>query len=274
MHQAFETAGPVELYVELGAGRLTVSADDAAMTTVDVEGRESEQVLVEQRGSQVVIRAPRRWTDVLGSFQDLVVTVTLPTGSALVTKLGSADLLATGSFGAARLRSGSGDIHVDEVTGHAAVGTGSGDVEIGAALADLRVKSGSGDVRVGRVGGTAGISTGSGDVVLGATERDTMVKSGSGDLQVADAHTDVRLTTASGDIAVGAIRRGVLRAKAVSGDVRVAVPRGTPVWTDVGSVSGAVTSTLEGAGRPAPGQDFIEVRASTVSGSIHLEQLA
>ncbi|WP_127125828.1 DUF4097 family beta strand repeat-containing protein [Georgenia sp. SYP-B2076] len=273
MHHVFETPSPVDLYVELGAGHLTIHADDVTGTTVDVEGRESEQVAVEQRGSRVVIMAPRRWTDLLGAT-DLVVTVTLPTGSALAAKLGSADLLATGGFGATRVRSGSGDVHIDELAGHAAVDTGSGAVEITAALSDLRVKSGSGDVRVGRVGGTAVVVTGSGDVVLGATERDVVVKSGSGDLHVGDAHTDVRLTTASGGIMVAAIRRGTVRARAVSGDVRVGVPRGIPVWTDASSISGDVASTLEGAGRPGRGQDFVEVRASTVSGSIRLEQLA
>jgi DUF4097 and DUF4098 domain-containing protein YvlB len=271
---AFPTPGPVELYVELGAGRLTVRAGEVTETTVTVEGRDADQVSVEHRGNQVTILAPRRWMDLLGAFRDVIVTVDVPTGSMLAAKLGSADLLATGSFGAARLRSGSADVHVDEVTRHAVVDTGSGDVTVGAALAELRVRSGSGDVRVDRAGGSVGVSTASGDVVLGSTEGDVVAHTASGDIHVGDAHTDVRLTTASGDLTVGAVRRGEVRAKAVSGSVRVGVPRGIPVWTDVSSVSGKVVSTLEGAGRPAEGQDFIEVRASTVSGGIFLEQLA
>ncbi|MFH5821116.1 DUF4097 family beta strand repeat-containing protein [Georgenia sp. AZ-5] len=274
MDYTFPTPRPVELYVELGAGRLTVRAGDVTETLVRVEGHDAEQVSVDQRGDQVTVLAPRRWMDVFDSMRDLTVTVDLPTGSTLVTKLGAADLLATGTFGAARLRSGSGELHLGELTGHAAVETGSGDVVIGAVRAELRVKSGSGDVRVDHVGGRAGIVTGSGDVLLGVTEGDVVARSGSGDLQVGDAHTDLRLTTASGDIAVRAVRRGKVRAKAVSGDVRVGVPRGIPVWTDVSSISGKVVSTLEGAGRPAEGQDFVAVRASSVSGGIYLDQLA
>lgn len=275
MHYAFETPGPVELYAELGAGRLTVRAEDGATaTTVDVEGTEADQVTVELRGPQVVILTPRRWLDIFSAFHDLTVDVTVPAASTLVTRLGSADLVATGSFGAARLRSGAGDVRVDELTRHAVVETGSGAVEVTAALSDLRVRSGSGSVRVGRCTGSVGISTGSGDVELGAVEGAVMAKSGSGDLHVGDARTGLRLTTASGDVHVTALRGGQLRAKAVSGDVRVAVAPGIPVWTDVNSVSGKVVSRLQGAGRPGPGQEYIEIHASTVSGGVYLEQLA
>ena len=38
-------------------------------------------------------------------------------------------------------------------------------------------------------------------------------------------------------------------------------------------VSGKLTSNLEGAGHPGEGEDYIEVRASTVSGDIRLEQV-
>jgi hypothetical protein len=38
-------------------------------------------------------------------------------------------------------------------------------------------------------------------------------------------------------------------------------------------MTGSVRSDLEGAGEPAEGQDFIEVRAKTISGDVFLEQL-
>ena len=68
------------------------------------------------------------------------------------------------------------------------------------------------------------------------------------------------------------MHRGQLQAKNVSGDIRVGIPAGVPVWTDVSSVTGEVTSTLEAAGRPDEGQDYVELRAKTVSGDVHLEQ--
>lgn len=274
MDQSFTTPYPVDLYVELGAGRLTVHAQDVSVTTVTVEGREADTVSVQQHGTQVLVLAPRRWTDLLGSFKDLAVTVTVPTGSSLATKISAADLVTTGTIGGARLRSSSGDVHVQALTGHAVVETASGDVELGEVLGDLRVRATSGDVRVGRAASTLAVVSASGDVLVGTVEGVASLRTASGAIHVTDARTDVRTTTASGDITLSAVRRGVVSAKTASGSVRVGVPRGIPVWTDVSSVSGSVTSTLEGAGRPAEGQDHIEVRVNAVSGRVHLEQLA
>jgi DUF4097 and DUF4098 domain-containing protein YvlB len=69
------------------------------------------------------------------------------------------------------------------------------------------------------------------------------------------------------------MHRGSLTAKNASGDIRVGIPAGTPVWTDVSSLTGRIGSDLEGAGQPEPGQDYVEVRAKTVSGDIVLKQL-
>jgi DUF4097 and DUF4098 domain-containing protein YvlB len=80
------------------------------------------------------------------------------------------------------------------------------------------------------------------------------------------------VTTASGDVTIETFHVGALQAKAVSGDVRVGIVAGVPVWTDVSTVSGHISSSLDGAGQPADGQPFVELRATTVSGSIVLEQ--
>ena len=52
--------------------------------------------------------------------------------------------------------------------------------------------------------------------------------------------------------------------------MRIGVPAGVPVWTDISTVSGRIRSDAEGAGQPAEGQHHIEVRAKTVSGDIVL----
>jgi hypothetical protein len=52
----------------------------------------------------------------------------------------------------------------------------------------------------------------------------------------------------------------------------VGIPSGVPVWTDVSTLTGSVTSNLVGAGEPAEGQPYVELRAKTVSGDVRLEQ--
>ncbi len=273
MHKTFDTPGPTSLYVELGSGDLTIRAEDVLETTVTVDGKTADDVVVEQRGNQIVVLASQRRTGFFAGSNELSVSVTLPTDSELSTKLGSADLDASGRLGTAKIRSGSGEVRIDELGGEALVETGSGDIEIDSVVGDLRIKSGSGDIEVDRLGGSAAISTGSGDVEIGTAHGEVQVKSGSGDMRVREAHSDVALSTASGDLSVGRMHRGSLQAKNVSGDIHVGIPANVPVWTDISAVTGSVSSNLDGAGQPEEGQDFIEVRAKTVSGDILLEQL-
>jgi DUF4097 and DUF4098 domain-containing protein YvlB len=274
MERSFETHEPVSLYAELGKGHLTITAEDTTETTVKVTGTHAEEVLVDQSGTQISVVAPRQRMGFFGGSEpSLDIEVTVPTGSDLITKTGSADQTATGSFGLAKVKSGSGDIRFGSFAGHVAIDTGSGDIVIGAVGADLRIKSGSGDVEVGDVTGTVGISTGSGDIKVGTTKSAAMIKSGSGDLSIQTADSDVSLSSASGDLTVAAMNRGSLTAKNASGDIRVGIPAGTPVWTDVSSMTGRIGSDLEGAGQPEPGQDYVEVRAKTLSGDIVLKQL-
>jgi DUF4097 and DUF4098 domain-containing protein YvlB len=272
MQKTFSTPQPTSLYVELGSGSVTLACADVDQTTVEVTGKDAEEVTVEERGRQIVVIAPKNRSTFFGGNDKVAVHVTLPQGSSLATKLGSADVSSTGRLGETRVKTGSGDITLDLVDGEALLEAGSGDIEVGEVTGDLRAKSGSGDVEVGRATGPVSVSTGSGDIEIGTAEDAVSVKSGSGDLTVRRAHADVALSTASGDLLVESMRTGQLQAKNVSGDIRVCVPAGIPVWTDISTVTGQVRSDLQGAGQPQEGQEFIELRAKTVSGDILLEQ--
>ena len=273
MQKTFHTPGPISLYVEVGSGGVTVHTDEVAETVVDVNGKYVDDVLVEQRGDEIVVVARQRGGSFLGRSHEVDVHVSMPFDSRLATKLGSADLRVMGRIGESTLRTGSGDVRLEDVAGDIYVESGSGDFGADEIRGDLRVKSGSGDVVVESVDGSATISTGSGDVQIGTATGALQVKSGSGDLRDDDALHHVGLSTASGDLVVGQVHRGQLTAKNVSGDIRVGVPSGVPVWTDISTLTGSVRSSLEGAGEPEEGQDYIELRAKTVSGDILLEQL-
>ena len=272
MQKTFPTPTPTELLVELGSGDLTVRCEEVDQTTVDVDGQRPDEVLVEQRGDQIVVIGPKHSGGLFGGHGRVSVRVTLPSASSLSTKLGSADVTCTGRLGDTRIKTGSGDVSLELVDGEALVETGSGDLRIDEVEGQLRTKSGSGEVSVGRVDGPVTVSTGSGDTEVGTASGAVVIRSGSGDLTVRRAGGDVSLTTASGDLVVETMARGRLQAKNVSGDVRIGIPRGVPVWTDLSTVTGRVHSSLEGAGQPAEGQDHVELRATTVSGDIALEQ--
>ncbi|NYG59177.1 DUF4097 and DUF4098 domain-containing protein YvlB [Nocardioides daedukensis] len=272
MERTFDTPEPVHLYVEIASGTLTIEATDTTTTHVQVTGEEADDVTVAQDGGQISIIAQRR-SGFLGRRDGhLHVSVALPTSSALATKTGSADQTATGIFGVVRAKSGSGEIRIDVAGGTTAIDTGSGDVTVAEARGDLRCKCGSGDVRIGLAQGMTAISTGSGDIEVARAEANLATKTGSGNIRVGRTGADLATSTASGDVAIDLFEAGGLVTRTASGDVRVGVPSGIPVWTDVSTVSGRVRSNLEGAGQPKDGEPYLELRVTTVSGDIVLDQ--
>ncbi|MFN8192960.1 MAG: DUF4097 family beta strand repeat-containing protein [Nocardioidaceae bacterium] len=269
----FPTAGPIKLYAELGKGSLSVRAEETATTRVDVTGDGADEVRVTREGDQVSIIAPHTRTGFLGREPSLEVEVWMPVDSQVMAKTGSADVDLEGPVGAARVKTGSGDIGAELLGGPAELESGSGDVRVGTAGAQLRVKTGSGDIRIDHADEATAVSTGSGDTEVGSAQGPLAVKSGSGDLTLADGHDDISFSTGSGDLQIGTAHRGRLTAKGASGDFRVGVPEGLPVWTDIYTVTGEIRSDLIGAGQPADDDaDRLEIRAKTVSGDIDLRQ--
>ena len=115
MDHTFDTPDPIELYAEIGRGRIDITAADTDTTTVTVTGEHAEEVVVEQRDGQVAVVAPRSTGFLGGGGRRYLVTVTVPIGSALALKTGSADTRAEGEYGATWANTGSGDLYVELV---------------------------------------------------------------------------------------------------------------------------------------------------------------
>jgi DUF4097 and DUF4098 domain-containing protein YvlB len=268
----FETHQPVALYVETGAGEVDVTATETTESRVEITGRNAEEVDVTFEGRDLRVVVPRRRSGFFGGDDSLFITVTVPTGSDLAVRSGSADLAVIGEIGSSHVKTGSGDVRLDVLAGPATAQTGSGDVEVDEARSELRVKCGSGDVTVRSALGATAVSTGSGDVEIGSHQGPAVIKTGSGDVHVADATSDLSMVTGSGDLQIDTARRGRFSAKGASGSIHVGIPAGIPVWTDISTVSGQIHNNVEGAGEPAEGADHIELRATTVSGDVVLSQ--
>ncbi|MEQ4500663.1 DUF4097 family beta strand repeat-containing protein [Nocardioides kribbensis] len=267
--------GPVDLVVRNPRGVVTVTAvtatpaaaGDAEPVTVSVTGPAPDTVDVRSEDGRVEVAAPTG-RSAEGHYH---LTIRVPAGSRLTARLGSSELSAVGPLATATVQGASGDVTVEDLAGASRVETGSGDVRL-PRCADVTVQSGSGDVELGRVGGAAQVSTGSGDVTVEACTHELVVKTGSGDLHVGSLQGALSFSTASGDLTVERAEHGSVSARSASGDVHVGVPAGLPTWTDVGSVSGEVASELDAVGEPAPGQDHLLVRATTVSGDVRLSR--
>ena len=273
----FDTPDPIELHVENGRGIIDVTATDTTETTVHISGDRADAFEVRdfadgKEPRRIAIIAPRRDGGFFAKDHKADIVVVMPAASGLVVKSGSADVFTHGQLGATRVDSGSGDLSLDLIDGPAQLQTGSGNVGVEHLNGDAQVKSGSGDVQIARVDGSLVVSTGSGDVRVGAARASVAIKTGSGDAQVVSLSDDLVYTTGSGDLVVVSADAGRITAKTASGDVRVGVTAGTPVWTDIRTVSGRLQSDLPQTGEPVDDQTFLEVRAATASGDVTLHQ--
>ena len=269
---SFDTPEPIDLYVENGRGLVDVTATSTVETTIRITGDRAEEFDVRDLGDRIAIIAPPRSGGFLGKDPRAEIVVEVPVASGLHAKVGSSDVAAHGRFADTRVDSGSGDVSLDVVEGDAVVHTGSGDVVAEHLVGEAHLKSGSGDVLVRRSESPLVVTTGSGDVRVESARDDLAVKTGSGDAHVLSLGSEAVFTTGSGDLVVDEVAAGRITAKTASGDVRIGVVAGTPVWTDVRTASGRQTSTVAGTGEPAPDQPYLEVRATTASGDVTLHQ--
>ena len=225
----FETHEPVDLQVETGKGTVKVTCADTTESTVTVEGRDADDVRVELNGRHLDVIAPRNRGGFFGGDSELHVTVVVPTGS----NLGVQDRQRR------RQRRGRGRRHRGQerlrrrphpdLRGPSSIETGSGDIRIDQAQAELRIKSGSGDVRLGHGGGCRHHL----DRLRRRRDRHGPTRPPSSrpapaTCGSAESYDDVSLATGSGDFVLDHAHRGRLTAKGASGDVRVAIPAGTP----------------------------------------------
>ena len=286
MEASFDTPGRVSLRVTNASGEVAIETHDVPTAEVQIvalhpdaeelAGRARVSARETSDGHEVSVEIPHArprakfWA---GDSAAVGVRVRVPCDTELEVLTASACVAAHGRYRTARVRSASGGISLDEITGSASVRTANGDVEVGIVgdLADI--ETASGDVRVGVTSAGGKIATASGQVDLGRAERPTRVHTASGDVRLKDALQGATIKTASGDQRIDRAAAGDYVLQAVSGDIAVAVVPGSLVRFDAGSVSGRVASDIEvQSDRPVGGAsvDVVElsIQAKTVSGDI------
>lgn len=250
--EEFDLGERPQLDLDVKAGNVTVRAGSDGSATVSVDGSDVDDWNITQMGGTITVQAPRgrMW-----GGRSARVHVDLPAGADASIQTASAAVSLSGSLGSARIRTASGDVHVDVVE-------------------RLDANSASGDVRVGSVTGDASCTTASGDVAVSAVDGRLTVGTASGDVRVARASDDVHIGSASGDVRVERYDGADLTIKSISGDVTVGLPAGIRVDPDLSTLSGRTmlpTPSGTGASTSSGGdRRVVRVRIKTVSGDIAL----
>jgi hypothetical protein len=282
--KTFDTPAPISVTVELLVGAVHLIAGDRSDTVVAVnpsdETRKPDveaaaQTRVELAGGRLLVQAPRHRG--LGSYLgrggragSLDIVIELPAGSHVHGEAALADFRSDGRLGDVRIKTGAGEVHLDE-TRQLRVDTSGGGVTVNRADGPATV-TGAGDLRVAAIDGHAVIKNLNGRTWVGDVAGDLRVKSANGDITVGRAFDTVVATTANGSIQIGEVARGSVVLKTGSGALEVGIREGSAAWLDVRSSFGRVRNALGAAEGPKPSQETVEVRARTAYGDITIHR--
>jgi len=251
-------------------GTVAVRATDGTVRVVGwSRGEVSATSAPDDGDGRVRVVRERGATAVRAQGQGRLV-VHVPAGSRVVVKTRSGDILVEGVTGALDLESTSGDFRVVGTPRMVSVEGLSGDVDVAGSTETLRVRTVSGNVRVPRARGFVEASSVSGDVqVTGQGLRRATLRSTSGRALFA-----------------GSVPRdGSLHLESTSGIVELRVPAGIAADFDLSSLGGGQIESALGP-RPtrqerSPGVSTLrfssgpggaEITARTVTGIILLKK--
>jgi len=246
----FPVDAPFHLHLRSGRGTVHVVAEELTEATVDIAGRDSNQVRVGLSGDGRVLTVDVSRYRRLGSPPRLDITVRIPSGSTVELGTASASVTTRGALAKADVKTASGEVSVEQVDGDCHADAASGDIALGTIGGAARLRSASGDLRVARVGGRCSAKSASGAIDIGW----------AGDL--------VSAASVSGAVTVRDAARGQVVCKSTSGNVAVGVRKGTLVWLDLATVSGRTTSGLSPDQAPSGSEETLTVKVQTVSGNI------
>ena len=172
---------------------------------------------------------------------------------------------------------GSTDLRAEGELGEVSVRTASGDIRVESASRELQAKTASGDISVDTIAAQSSLATVSGEIDVERVDAPVTARSVSGRVTIASISAALGVSTTSGNIDLKAISGGDVRAKSVSGDVRIGVARGTRTWVDASSVSGRLESEL-GLEDQEPSGDatdaVVPLHVKTVSGDVSIVRAA
>ncbi len=247
----FDVGDRARVEFRIQAGRIDCQTGAPDQVTIEITGRGSDEVAVDQHGDAIVIREERSAWIRSGSVR---ITATIPAGTDV------------------ELAGASTDLYIDGEVGALVVRTASGDVSFGAATR-LEVKTASGDVRGGRVSGRAVISSASGDAYLERVDGELTARLASGDVDVQIVGGDLEVQSASGDVQVEQCLGDEIDLKSVSGDLRLGLPSGIRLDANFNTLSGTIHLPESRTEPSADDRRRVRMSAKTVSGDIRIERI-
>jgi len=273
---SFDTPAPATLNLHLGfvVANVRIVAGDHDRTDVDIRPADAtrkadvkvfEQTKVDFADGEVTVRAPKL-TNMFGRSGGIDVDITLPAGSRLSGESGMGPLVVEGELGECRFKNGYGEMRVQRA-GTVYLRSGSGDIVIDDCDGGEIVAS-NGSIRIRHLGGACTVKNSNGTTWIGHAEGDLRVNAANGGIVTERADAGVTAKTANGSIHVGRVAAGEVSLETSSGGLELGIAEGVAAWLDLHTTTGRVRSELEQAEAPAEPASTVQVRARTTVGDI------
>ena len=193
--------------------------------------------------------------------------VAIPAGSSLRAEVGFGRIRCAGALGECDLKTGAGEILVEEV-GALLARTGIGDMTAKGSRGRVDAKTGTRAVRIGDVLGPAIIRNSNGGTWLGDVSGDIDVRAANGRISVERAAASVSARSACGDALLGEVASGTVSASTSWGRVEVGVRAGVVAWLDLKTLAGKLVNELDSAEPPSEQEGTVRLVARTSAGDI------
>ncbi|WP_370416026.1 DUF4097 domain-containing protein [Streptomyces fradiae] len=270
----YETPEPITAILEFDISHVRLAASKRTDTVVEVvpsnpsddnDNRAAQQTKVTYANGTLTLKGPRK-RSVFGKVGSVDVTIELPAGSQLQAHTSMGDVSGQGPLGESRVRSGLGDIRLDE-TGPAVLRTDHGDVRVDRVVGDADI-NGQGRIDLGEVTGEVTLKNGIGDTTIGTVAGELRAKVSMGRVTVGVAESSVDIRTSQGSIQVNEVARGRAELRTSLGSVEIGIRESSAAWLDVTAKVGVVRNFLDAAEGPGDAAETVEVHAGTNAGDI------
>lgn len=283
--ERFPTDGPVELDIDVLAGRIDVDLTDAAEVVVTVTPlADRESGSAEGGGVAEGLAGLLNWVggqfgDIDGpgsAVRELTVDYTadqLRVQSARQLPLRLVPLhvvVAAPQRSTVRVRTAGAAVRVDGVPGGVDVVAGSGDLTLAAVTGETQLRTGVGAIAVGSSEGQLQARTGAGGVAVEEMRGTGTVTTGGGDVWVGELHGNLMVRTGHGDITVRCAAEGEVELASAAGDLRFGLPSGVLAELDLQGPRGLVRSEVDVQEERPEGSPAIRLRGRTMSGKVAL----
>lgn len=275
----FETPAPIDLAVDLQAGRLEVVATDRTDTVVTVspanpdkalDRKAAEATKVEFENGRLTVAGPRRFS-LIGPFESIDVRVELPSGSRVTADVSWGPVTATGILGATRMKATGGLVELG-TTDDLWVNAGHGNLEVGTVNGSMEGTAAHGNIRIGTVTGDAKLKASHGSVTIGEAGGEVDANLAYGEFEIDRAHESVTAKTAYGSIRLGEVSSGSIRVESGYGSVHIGIKPGVAAWLDLASKNGRVRNELDTERAPEPAEQSVDIRARTQASDITIQR--